>query len=120
MINALSPEKNELLIRWPPDGYQFYESNYYSGDDEGGGYDEGGAYLKDASILRDMYPDISHWKNVSCVNAWFDFVESKSWASTYVPDRYFLAFLYAKQELGDIYDHGGLDEFDKNWKALGK
>lgn len=117
LIPALSPAKNESLVRWPPQGYHFDESAYDQGPDEEGGY------KRDADVLRRLYPEIAHWKDISCVHAWYNYGESTSYAATdiyNIRDKYFVAFLYAKQELGAIYDHGGLDEFDSAWKALNK
>ncbi|UUA75228.1 hypothetical protein [Cellvibrio sp. QJXJ] len=118
MIPALSPANNDQLVRWPPQGYDFDESRYKHVNGEG--------YQRDADILRGLYPEISHWKNASLLHAWFDYGESTNYAAlsvdevSKVRDRYFLAFLYAKQELGTVFDHGGLDEFDSTWKSLGK
>jgi hypothetical protein len=112
MIDALSPGKKLELVRFPPENYIFDESAIYKGDDDD-------TYLSDANIIKALYPPLSQWKNKSCVLSWYVFGEKTNWAPTDVSTTkhdYFLAFLYANQELD--YDHGGLDELNEEWLSI--
>ena len=116
MMPALSPAENETLVRWPPSGYLFDESIF-------GKPDKDCVYEQHGELLKRLYPEISTWNNSNCVSAWNSYGESTNYGSTdiyEIRDKFFIAFLYAKQELGSIYDHGGLDELDGAWISIGK
>jgi len=111
MSFGLSPENCTDKVRWPPEGYEFNENKYLSRGGSESGYDQ------DAVILKSFYPELKGWSSKALVFAWYEFGEVTSWGSTPVPgerEEYFLAFLYANQELK--LSHECLDMLDRKWE----
>ena len=108
---ALSPDANESLVRWPPRNYIFDGLQF-------SGIPEGSDFRADGMNLKSLYPELAECSDDWCFLAWEQYGEDTSWGSQPIPndrDNYFLAYLYAKQELN--FDHGGLDELDPFWLA---
>lgn len=109
---ALSPDQNKSLVRWPPDHYEFDGTIYAGMPADSDCHVEGGR-------LKGLYPEIEHWSDNQRFLAWERYGEDTSWGSQPRPterDEYFIAYLYANQELE--FDHGGLDELNPLWAAL--
>jgi hypothetical protein len=114
MITPLSPANRDDLVRWPPMDYIFVNPSRKEDFCEEG-------YKPNGDKFRLWYPELSEWDSRSLVSEWHAYGECTGYAATDVPierDKYFLCFLYLRQEIS--IDHGGLDEFDEEWKALGK
>lgn len=114
---ALSPAGQEHLVRWPSEDYIF-QSQLRGVDQSNDGHEQ-----SKANFIA-LYPELSHWDGRSLSSGWNDFSQWATWGDYPEPserDEYFLAYLYLHQETGCGYpNHGGLDEFDIEWRALGK
>ena len=116
-MRALSPAKQENLVRWPPKDYHFMEPvNKHFG--------QVSCNEKEELGLKRLFPELGHWSNRSISSCWDDFAQWATWGDFPEPterDEFFLAYIYLDQELGLGYpNHGGLDEFDSEWSAIGK